>query len=110
MKTKLLAVAGAFILMLFILIMQRIKINHIERDLRHERSKSDVIVYKDRLINDTRLSDSLKKVINDFTADTIYINKIRIKYDTVTKRVVDSSYIYQLEWYITELNLLYNDK
>lgn len=50
------------------------------------------------------------KSVESMAPRHILIKKIEVKYDTITKRVIDSSYIYQLQYLRAKLNGFYNSE
>jgi hypothetical protein len=88
----------------------RKRLDNSYKAIRELQTKQKVLVHKDRLKVAQNLSDSLREVINSFEPDTIFKTKIIVKHDTVTQRVLDSTYIYQLQYLRSELDRLYDSE
>lgn len=87
----------------------RRELERVKSDIKKEKELRQFYIHEDRYNRLEITRDSLNQVIESFSPDTIYQKQIIIKYDTITKRVLDSSYVYQLEWYKSELDKLYGD-
>ena len=101
-----LALAGGIIGIAYSLHLRK-QLERTRLDLSNEKLLRQHYIHIDRYNALKTTYDSLNNVVQSLSPDTVYINQIRYKYDTVTIEVTKKTHTKQIEWVIKELDALY---